>query len=130
MMSGGVGPARLQYMESLLKRLREAGFSPRLTHHAYHALDSHIFGFTIWAAGYTRAIKANPGAIEAFLREVPADRYPYFLEHAQVHMTRSGRDGVSEFEFGLELILEGLERLRGTASPGSSSERKTSRSRV
>lgn len=129
MMSGGVGPARMRYMESLLGRLREAGFSPQMTHHAYHALDSHIFGFTIWAAGYAKAITANPGAIQAFLKQVPADRYPYFLEHAAVHMTRSGRDGVSEFEFGLDLILEGLERLRGTVSRGSSSERKTGRSR-
>src|SRR5439155_11105879 len=40
-----IGPARLRYMESLLGRLREAGFSANMTHHAYHALDSHILGF-------------------------------------------------------------------------------------
>ncbi|MDX6440179.1 MAG: hypothetical protein QOF45_2762 [Gaiellaceae bacterium] len=40
----GVSPARLRYMESLLATLREAGFSPDLTYHAYHALDSHIMG--------------------------------------------------------------------------------------
>ncbi len=130
MMSGGVGPGRLRYMESLLRRLREAGFSPQLTHHAYHALDSHIIGFTLWAAGYTAAMRAGPGTVEAFLKQLPADRYPYFFEHAEQHMTRPQRDGVSEFEFGLDLILDGLKRVRGTALRGSPSERKSGRSRV
>src|SRR5687768_4150469 len=41
-------PARMQWMESVLRTLREAGFSADMTHHAYHALDSHITGFTLW----------------------------------------------------------------------------------
>src|ERR1700704_4009940 len=46
-MSGdGIGLARLRWMESLLRRLREAGLSANMTHHAYHALDSHIIGST------------------------------------------------------------------------------------
>src|SRR5215208_2263294 len=45
-------PARLVYMEWLLRRLRDAGFSPALTYHAYHALDSHIVGFTLWELGH------------------------------------------------------------------------------
>ncbi len=68
--------------------------------------------------------------MEAFLKQVPADRYPYFLEHAEQHMTRSRRDGVSEFEFGPDLILDGLEEVRDTASRGSSSNRKSDRSRA
>ncbi|HEY8787489.1 MAG TPA: TetR/AcrR family transcriptional regulator C-terminal domain-containing protein [Candidatus Limnocylindria bacterium] len=115
MMSNGVGPARLRYMESLLQRLRQAGFSPQLTHHAYHALDSHIIGFTLWAAGYTTAMKGDPKAAETFLKRVPVDEFPYFLEHADEHMTPGKRDGVSEFEFGLGLILDGLEKIRKTA---------------
>ena len=92
-----------------------AGFSPKLTHHAYHALDSHIIGFTLWAAGYTTALKADPKVVDAFLKQVPADKFPYFLEHADEHMTPGKRDGVSEFEFGLGLILDGLEKIRKTA---------------
>lgn len=115
MMSNGVGPARLRYMESLLQRLRQAGFSPQLTHHAYHALDSHIIGFTLWAAGYTTAMKGDPKAAETFLKRVPVDEFPYFLEHADQHMTPAKRDGVSEFEFGLGLILDALEKIRKTA---------------
>lgn len=115
MMSNGVGPARLRYMELLLRRLRGAGFSPQLTHHAYHALDSHIIGFTLWAAGYETAMKADPKAVEKFLSRVPVDEFPFFLEHADEHMTLGRRDGVSEFEFGLDLILDGLEKMRSNA---------------
>src|SRR5205809_5129785 len=43
---------RLRYVEWLLARLREAGFSAELTYHAYHALDSHILGFTMWQLGH------------------------------------------------------------------------------
>ena len=43
-----VSPVRMEWMESLLRTLREAGFSADMTHHAYHALDSHITGFTLW----------------------------------------------------------------------------------
>ena len=46
---------RIRYMDWLLRRLREAGFSPDLAYSAYHTLDSHIFGFTLWQLGRTRA---------------------------------------------------------------------------
>jgi hypothetical protein len=57
-------------------------------------------------------MKADPKVVEAFLKQVPADEYPYFLEHADEHMTPVKRDGVSEFEFGLDLILDGVEKIR------------------
>jgi AcrR family transcriptional regulator len=115
MMSGtGVGLARVRYMDAVLRRLREAGFSPELTHHAYHALDSHIMGSTLWAAAYTTMAKANPDLAETFLRKLPLSEYPDFAEHAQQHIRKSGPKDKSEFEFGLDLILDGLERMRDT----------------
>ena len=42
-------PARLQYMDALLGRLRETGFPAETTYHAYHVLDAHIFGFATLA---------------------------------------------------------------------------------
>src|SRR5580765_6218746 len=45
-------PSRMRWMEALLGTLREAGFSANLTHHAYHALDSHITGFTLWQVSF------------------------------------------------------------------------------
>lgn len=114
-----VSQARLRYMEAMLGRLRQAGFSANMTHHAYHALDSHIAGSTLWAAGFA-AVKQ--GALELglkLLRELPRDRYPYFVEHAEQHLTKPVRDGVNTFEFGLDLILDGLERIRDAGSGGS-----------
>jgi len=116
MISGppGVGPAQLRYSDSLLKRLREAGFSAELTHHAYHALDSHIVGSTLWAAGVGAVMKTKPDFVQTFIRELPVAEYPYFAEHAQQHMTKSvPSSGKSEFEFGLDLILDGLEKMLG-----------------
>jgi len=105
-----VRPARLRYMDSVLGRLREAGFSAAMTHHAYHALDSHIVGFTLWETGYP----PDPELVElasTFLQELSVEDYPFLAEHVEYHLNVPNHDE-SEFEFGLGLILDGLERLR------------------
>jgi AcrR family transcriptional regulator len=113
--------ARIRYMEWLLGRLREAGFSPELTYHAYHALDGHILGFTLWELGHSAAANAMRDDKDfadfaaSFVRELRAADYPYLAEHAEQHLAAAGDGGASEFEFGLDLILDGLERARGTA---------------
>jgi AcrR family transcriptional regulator len=56
-----VGGPRLRYMEWLLGRLREAGLSPELTYSAYHALDSHMLGFTMWQLGHAAGADAVRG---------------------------------------------------------------------
>ncbi len=106
---------RLRYMEWLLGRLREAGFSPELTYHAYHTLDSHILGFTLWQLGHSASAKALAGEQDfsdfaaTFLRELRAGGYPYLAEHAEQHLAEPG-DGERQFEFALDLILDGLKR--------------------
>ena len=112
MTSTGVSPARLGYMESVLATLREGGFSADLTHHAYHALDSHITGFTLWQVGFPDNL---PELAATFLRELRLEEYPYLAEHAEQHLMESSHEGEGEFAFGLDLILDGLERLRDTA---------------
>jgi AcrR family transcriptional regulator len=104
-------PARMRYIESVLRRLREAGFSAELTYHGYHALDSHILGFTLWQIGHSIDTEKLPDFVATVLRELPVDEYPYLLEHAEQHFKDSGPGDVSEFEFGLDLILDGLKRL-------------------
>ena len=127
-MSGtGVGLARVRYMDAVLRRLREAGFSPELTHHAYHALDSHIMGSTLWAAAYATMPKAQADLAQNFLRKLPLTEYPDFAEHAQQHIRKTGPKDKSEFEFGLDLILDGLERVRDAARPSASVRRRTPR---
>lgn len=113
---GGVPPgaAQLGYMEGLLACLREGGFSADVAYHAYHALYAHVMGFTLWEA------TLPPGSdlvalAERFLRTFPAGEYPYMAEHIRQHMPGNRPDDVDEFEFVLDLILDGLERLRGDA---------------
>jgi AcrR family transcriptional regulator len=110
-----VSPDRMRWMEAVLRTFREAGFSAEMTHHAYHALDSHITGFTLWQVSMPFETKEElVDLAEGFLQEIPADEYPYVIEHAEQHIAPSSPDGKSEFEFGLDLILDGLERLRDT----------------
>jgi Tetracyclin repressor-like, C-terminal domain len=98
----------------MLRRLREGGFSADLTYHAYHALDSHIWGFTLWELGHT-ITRDDVGDLAAtFLREFRADEYPYIAEHVEQHLAGFGRDGKG-VRGVLDLILDGLERLRDAA---------------
>ncbi len=115
MSSPGVSPARIRYMESLLRCLRQGGFSAELTCHAYHALDSHIVGFTLWELTFPADSQELADIAASFLRELPVDEYPYLAEHIEQHLTGSSPDEEGEFEFGLDLILDGLERLRDRA---------------
>jgi AcrR family transcriptional regulator len=103
-----VSDARIRWMNAVLGRLRQAGFSANQTHHAYHALDSHITGSTLWESGYSAALRNAPVSPEGFLSTLPEGAYPYLVEHVHTHM--AGPDDISEFDFGLGLILDGLER--------------------
>jgi AcrR family transcriptional regulator len=107
--------ARMRNIEWLLRRLREAGFSPELTYHAYHALDSHILGFTLWQLGHAVKREDVADLADAFFREFPVDEYPYLMEHARQHIDAAGDEGQTEYEFGLNLILDSLRRARNTA---------------
>jgi AcrR family transcriptional regulator len=114
-----IGGPRIRYMEWLLRRLREAGFSPELAYSAYHTLDSHIFGFTLWQLGHARAadmFAANDGeSVETFVTRILEQmrpQYPYLAEHGEQHMAPGAPNGKQEFEFGLDLILDGLKQRR------------------
>jgi AcrR family transcriptional regulator len=109
----GVSRVRMEWMEAVLRTFREAGFSPNLTHHAYHAIDSHITGFTLWLVSMPfKSREELVGLADGFLREIPADEFPYVVEHAHQHIAPPDPGEKPEFEFGLDLILDGLERLR------------------
>src|SRR5205823_3415684 len=101
--------------EALLRRLREAGFSPVTAHRAYHILDSHLVGFTLWEAGYA-ARRDLTARARAFAQTARAE-YPYTVEHAEVHLSGAAPSGASEFALGLDLILDSLDRLRRSDLP-------------
>jgi AcrR family transcriptional regulator len=111
---------RLRYIEWLLGRFREAGFSAELTYHAYHAVDSHILGFTLWHLGHSAGAKDIVGDQDfadfavGLVAELRADGYPHLAEHAEQHV--AGVENEREFEFVLDLILDGLKRARDAAA--------------
>jgi AcrR family transcriptional regulator len=105
----GVSAARLALMDGLLGTLRAAGFSPATTHHAYHALDSHITGFTLWVVGMPTDETTLPDTARSFLATLPVGGLPHLVEHVEQHIAPT--DDIREFEFGLDLLLDGLERL-------------------
>jgi AcrR family transcriptional regulator len=107
-----VGPARFRYMDTLLGRLRSAGFSADMTHHAYHVLDSHIVGFVLWLLPYLAFTRQSPQGAGDLLQNVPISELPHLAEHIGVHQAPARPGDMSAFEFGLDLILEGLERSR------------------
>lgn len=109
-------PARLWYMEAILGGLRRGGFSAELTDHAYHALDSHISGFTLWEVSFQIDPETLPGLATAFLDELAAGEYPWITEHVHQHLRERSPEEEGEFAFGLDLILDGLERVLDTES--------------
>jgi AcrR family transcriptional regulator len=111
------GPGRLRYGDSLLGCFRNAGFSKELTFHAYHIVESYVQGFTALVLNYRSVDAAQLGDVVArFVRGDFAADFPHFTEHALQHLEpEPGQDGVNAFELGLDLILDGLERLRDGA---------------
>ena len=107
------GPARLRYLDWVIGTLRRAGFSLEMAAHAFSVLDSYIYGFGRQSLNASAEGDMTPEEMaEAFLQAIPADEYPYLREMAD-HVMASGRDEDADFAFGLDLILDGLERLLG-----------------
>ncbi len=107
-----IRPARLRYMDALLGCLRRAGFSAETTYHAYHAIDGHTIGFSLWQASHNYGRDDMRDFAEAFERVIPADVYPHLNAHGRQHMTEGPHQDVGAFEYALDLILDGLRQVR------------------
>jgi AcrR family transcriptional regulator len=106
------GSVTLRHHEWVLAVFLEAGFSGTMAAHAYNLLDSYIYGFALQEANLpfeTPEEQAQAG--EAMLQQLPADAYPATAQVASEFLA-SGADYAAEFEFGLDLILDGIERAR------------------
>lgn len=105
------GPATLRHHDGVLACLRTAGFSIELAAHAYSALDSYVYGFALQERGLPFDSPEETAEVaETMLAQLPADQYPHLAEMATRHVLRPGYDYGDEFAFGLDLILDGLER--------------------
>ena len=110
--SSGLSRARLRHMDAILGCLRSAGFSAEMTDHAYHALESHIMGFTLWVVAMDLGTDEDlRGLASAVLEQLPRAELPHLVEHIEVHLRPSDPADEGSFAFGLDLILDGLERL-------------------
>lgn len=111
-----VGPAMLAYADRTIGCLIEAGFSYPMADHAWNAIDSHVYGFTLKELKFPFAPEDYATAARDHLPMLPADRYPYL--RATAEQVADGRhDGRQDFGLGLRILLDGLERLRGTEGP-------------
>jgi AcrR family transcriptional regulator len=111
-------PTVIEYMDSMIGIFRAGGFSIDLTHHTMHAIGSRLLGFS------QELFDDTPGddpQVQAIALEWMADRYPHITEivaaisHDDESVVGSGCDDQFEFEFALDLMLGGLERLRTRA---------------
>lgn len=105
------GPARLHYYDWVLGKLMTAGFSVDDSARAFSLLDSYIYGFGVQRFNLSPDGDASPEEMaEAILAAVPTEEYPH-LHRMASHAMRVGYDADADFEFGLEIILDGLERV-------------------
>ena len=115
------GPARLRYFDWVIGTLRRAGFTLELAVRAFSLLDSYVYGFGRQQLNMSAPPGVKPEEMaEAFLRAIPADEYPYLREMVVDYAMTVGHDERADFAFGLDLVLDGLERLldRAASPPG------------
>lgn len=111
--NGSSGPTTLRYYDWTLGILARAGFSMDGAARAFSLLDSYIYGFGIQQMNFSADEGASTEEMaEAILAYIPAEEYPYLHTMAS-HAMEVGYDVDSDFEFGLEIILDGLERILG-----------------
>jgi AcrR family transcriptional regulator len=107
------GPATLRHHDAVIGALRGAGFSIKMTAHAYSLLDSYIYGFALQEAVSLPFNKETaPEVAAGILAKMPTGEYPHLAELATEHVLQPGYDYGNEFEYGLELILDALDRAR------------------
>src|SRR5438309_6430213 len=110
------GPATLRHHDAVLRNLRESGFSIEAAAHAYSLLDSYIYGFTLneQSLPFDNSPTKIAEVAGNIMREMPAGEYPYLTEMAVEHAMKPGYNYGNEFEFGLNLIVSGLNRAQDT----------------
>jgi AcrR family transcriptional regulator len=107
------GPATLRHHDQVLGTLLNGGFSLELTAHAISALDSYIYGFALqektlpFTTEHETAVMA-----ESMLAQLGTTEYPYLVNFTATHVLRPGYSYGDEFIFGLDMVLDGLERAR------------------
>ena len=106
------GPATLRHHDATIAALRSGGFSIGQTAHAYAVLDAFVYGFAVQESSLP--FEGPDGAAEVaepIMALMGTGEYPHLVEFAQEHALQPGYDFGDEFDFGLDLVLDGLARL-------------------
>ena len=105
--------ATLTHLNAVIGTLREGGFSVGLTAHAYALLDSYIYGFAMSEASLPingPETVAEVAEAMSMMEVFSTGAFPHLVEFSTEHIMKPGYDFGAEFEFGLDLVLEGLAR--------------------
>ena len=113
------GPETLRHHDAVIGCLRAGGFSVPMTAHAFALLDAHLYGFVLQELSLPFRNSDELGDLaDEIIGDLPADTLPHFTEFAVEHALKPGYAFGDEFEYGLDLILEGLERRRAGLADG------------
>ena len=115
------GPANLRHHDTVIATLRGAGFSPELTAHAFALLDSYVYGFALQEASLPFEGPESVGEVaEPIMELMAAGEYPSLVDMATSYYLQPGYDFADEFRFGLDVILDGIEKRarRDLSDPG------------
>jgi Tetracyclin repressor-like, C-terminal domain len=110
------GMATLLHHDAVLGSLRQGGFSLELTAHAYAMLDAFLFGFVLQELQLPFDAESSTDTqalAKSIFEKIPEGALPNMVAFTVKHVFQPGYSYAKEFEFGLELILDGLEALRG-----------------
>lgn len=114
------GPATLRHHDAVIGTMRTAGFSVAGAAHAFSVLDSYVYGFAMQETALPFDTTGGAADIEqiaaGILEAMPADAYPHLTEMILAHALAPGYAYADEFEIGLDLVLDGLERFRDETS--------------
>jgi len=118
------GPATLAHHNAVIGSLRAGGFSVEMTAHAFALIDSYVFGFALSENSLPiNGPETVSEVAESMMLQYLAQAYPSLLEFTNEHVLKPGYDFGAEFEFGLNVILDGLKR----SNPDNSSDVPVSR---
>jgi AcrR family transcriptional regulator len=113
------GPANLRHHDTVIATLRAAGFSAELTAHAYALLDSYVYGFALQEAALPFKGRESVGEVaEPIMERMAVGEYPHLVQMATSYYLQPGYDFGDEFGFGLDLILDGIQRSLASAEAG------------
>jgi AcrR family transcriptional regulator len=107
------GPANLRHHDAVIGSLRAGGFDMAATATAYSLLDAYVYGFALTTMNLPFETTTDISKMaETMLEPFPPGEYPNLAAFITDHAMKPGYDFADEFEVGLEVILDGLERVR------------------